>query len=120
MSQETDKSALSEIEAASGETEVKPAALTSEDEIRALSTIANQAAVAIEHTRLLDEAVATRKALETRKLVERAKGILMEDNRLTEAQAFRMLQQQSMQRRKSMQQVAEAVVLARELRVRAQ
>ena len=90
-----------------------------EDEIRALSTIANQAAVAIEHTRVLDEAVATREALETRKLVERAKGILMEEGRLTEAQAFRALQQQSMEKRKSMRDVAEAILMVRELKQRA-
>lgn len=87
----------------------------SNDEVRALSTIANQAAAAIERTRLLDEAVTAREALETRKLVERAKGILMAEARLTEAQAFRALQQQSMQKRKSMRDIAEAIVLSREI-----
>ena len=87
----------------------------SDDEVRALSTIANQAAAAIERTRLLDEAVTAREALETRKLVERAKGLLMAEARLTEAQAFRALQQQSMQRRKSMREIAEAIVLSREI-----
>lgn len=88
----------------------------SEDEIRVLSTIANQAATAIEHTRLLEEAVTAREALQARKVIERAKGILMMEARLTEAQAFRLLQQQSMTRRKSMRQVAEAVILAHELK----
>ena len=51
-------------------------------------------------------------AIETRKLVERAKGILMETQGLTEKQAFRRIQQESMNRRKSMREIAEAVILA--------
>ena len=88
----------------------------SEDEIRALSTIATQAAVAIEHTRLLDEAVSAREALETRKLVERAKEILMAHSGMAGAEAFRLLQKQSMEKRKSMRQIAEALILAHELK----
>jgi response regulator NasT len=51
-------------------------------------------------------------AIETRKLVERAKGILMDAQGLTEKQAFRRIQQESMNRRKSMREIAEAVILA--------
>ncbi len=53
-------------------------------------------------------------ALETRKLVDRAKGILMDSQSLTEAQAFRRIQTMSMNTRKSMKQVAEAIILAQE------
>jgi response regulator NasT len=53
-------------------------------------------------------------ALETRKLVDRAKGILMDGQGLTEAQAFRRIQTMSMNTRKSMRQVAEAIILANE------
>lgn len=88
----------------------------SEEETRVLSTIANQAASAIERTRLIDEAVGAREALETRKLVEQAKGALMAEGGLTEAQAFRLLQRQSMEKRKSMRQIAEAIILAGELK----
>lgn len=87
----------------------------SEDEIRVLSTIANQAAVAIEHTRLLEQSVALQQSLEDRKLVEKAKGVLMQDYRLSEAEAFRTLQKQSMEKRKTMREIAEAILLAREL-----
>jgi response regulator NasT len=48
--------------------------------------------------------------LELRKLVERAKGILMRERRLTEEEAFRILQRQSMNNRRPMKQVAEAVI----------
>ncbi len=52
--------------------------------------------------------------LETRKLVERAKGLLMESQGLTEAEAFRKIQQISMNTRKPMREVAEAILLAHE------
>ncbi|MDP3721996.1 MAG: GAF domain-containing protein [Candidatus Omnitrophota bacterium] len=87
----------------------------SEDEVRVLSTIANQAAVAIEHTRLLEQSVALQKSLEERKIVEKAKGVLMQAYRLSEADAFRTLQKQSMEKRKTMREIAEAILLAREL-----
>jgi response regulator NasT len=51
-------------------------------------------------------------ALETRKLVDRAKGILMDSQGLTEAEAFRRIQKMSMNTRKAMKDVAEAIVLA--------
>jgi len=54
-------------------------------------------------------------ALETRKLVDRAKGILMDTQGLTEAVAFRKIQKMSMNTRKSMKEVAEAIILARQL-----
>jgi response regulator NasT len=51
-------------------------------------------------------------ALETRKFVDRAKGILMDSQSLTEAEAFRRIQKMSMNTRKPMKDVAEAVILA--------
>ncbi|MBM7855373.1 response regulator NasT [Desulfohalotomaculum tongense] len=54
--------------------------------------------------------------LESRKVIERAKGILMETMGLTEAQAFKKLQKQSMNKRVSMRAVAEAVIMAHNLR----
>jgi len=90
----------------------------SDEETRVLSTIANQAAVAIEHTRALDQASALRKSLEERKLIEKAKGILIDELRCSEAEAFRTLQKQSMEKRKTMREIAEAILLARELKER--
>lgn len=52
---------------------------------------------------------------ETRKLVDRAKGILMDKRKLTEAEAFRLIQQQSMNQRKSMREIAEAIIIAHEM-----
>ena len=53
-------------------------------------------------------------ALETRKSVDRAKGILMDTQGLTEADAFRKIQKMSMNTRKPMKEVAEAIILAHE------
>lgn len=51
--------------------------------------------------------------LEARKAVDRAKGILMDEQGLGEAEAYRRIQQQSMNLRKSMREVAEAIILAK-------
>jgi len=54
-------------------------------------------------------------ALETRKLVDRAKGLLMDTQGLTEAEAFRKIQKMSMNTRKSMREIAEAILLTHEV-----
>lgn len=56
-----------------------------------------------------------RDALETRKLIERAKGVLMEVHGLREAEAFYRIRKTSMDARKSMKEVAEAVLLAHDM-----
>lgn len=52
--------------------------------------------------------------LETRKLVDRAKGILMDTQGLTEAAAFRRIQKMSMNTRKSMREISQAIILTHE------
>jgi len=56
-------------------------------------------------------------ALATRKVVEKAKGVLMEKYKLSESEAFKRIQRLSMNNRKSMREVAEAILLAEELNV---
>lgn len=64
----------------------------------------------------MDRQVADLKeTLETRKLVERAKGILMDTQGLKEAEAFRKIQQLSMNTRKSMKEIAQAILLAHKI-----
>ncbi len=50
--------------------------------------------------------------LDTRKSVDRAKGILMDQYGLKEQEAFRRIQVQSMNTRKSMREIAEAIIIA--------
>jgi response regulator NasT len=56
-----------------------------------------------------------KETLETRKIIERAKGMLMDSQGLKEAEAFRRIQQLSMNSRKSMREVASALLLANQI-----
>jgi GAF domain-containing protein len=87
----------------------------SREDIRTLCTVADQAALAIENTKLTMEAQESHEALQTRKLVERAKSILQKQGSLKEDDAYRRLQQQSMRTRRSMREIAEAVILSSEI-----
>ena len=59
---------------------------------------------------LRDEVADVNARLETRKLVDRAKGLLMTNQKMTEPEAFRWIQRTAMDRRTSMQVVAQAVL----------
>ena len=86
-----------------------------DEDVRVLSTVADQAALAIENTKLMVEAQERQEALETRKIVEQAKRILQRQAKITEDEAYKRLQQRSMQSRRSMREIAEAIILASEL-----
>lgn len=64
-----------------------------------------------------EEVADLQNALETRKAVERAKGILMDYQGLDEQEAFRKIQKMSMNTRKPMKEVAEAIILAHQTRL---
>ncbi len=61
------------------------------------------------------ELVQLRDRLETRKLVDRAKGYLMDHQGLSESEAFRKIQQLAMNSRKTMREVAQAILLAQQI-----
>ncbi|MEJ7839443.1 MAG: response regulator [Thermomicrobiales bacterium] len=66
--------------------------------------------------RTLEKEVGSLKdALETRKVIERAKGVLMEVHGLRESEAFHRIRKTSMDARKSMKEVAEAILLAHDM-----
>lgn len=56
-----------------------------------------------------------KEALEARKVIDRAKGFLMDRFGLSESDAFRRIQKRSMDTRKTMREVADAILLASEL-----
>ncbi len=87
-------------------------------EIGVLTTVANQAAIVIENGRLLVETKVIKEELETRKFTERAKGILMKEENLSEDEAFRRIQKYAMDNRRSMREVAEAIILTHEMRAK--
>jgi len=66
----------------------------------------------VEFRTLEEEVGDLQEALETRKVVDRAKGILMDTQSLKEAEAFRKIQKMSMNTRRPMKEVAEAIILA--------
>jgi len=90
------------------------------EEVKVMQAIANQAAIAIEHTTLLEKSFEMQEALAVRKLVEQAKGYLIRSKKLSEEEAFRLIQRQSMDLRKSMREIAEAILLAGEIEERAE
>ncbi len=96
----------------------QPHAFTAE-EVKLMQAIANQAAIAIEHATLLEKSFEMQEALAVRKMVEQAKGYLMRSKKLSEEDAFRLIQRQSMDLRKSMRDIAEAILLAGEIEERA-
>lgn len=50
--------------------------------------------------------------LESRKTVDKAKGMLMEKMNLSEGEAFKRIQKQSMEKRKSMREIADSIIIA--------
>lgn len=88
------------------------------NEINVLNSIASQAAIVIEHTQLMVESKVIKEELETRKYVERAKGILMKEEGLSEDEAFRKIQKFAMDNRKPMREVAEAIIMAFDMKKR--
>ena len=65
----------------------------------------------IEH--LKEQLEDLKETLESRKVIERAKGVLIESQGLTEPAAFRRMQKLAMDKRKSLRQIAEAILLTR-------
>ncbi len=54
--------------------------------------------------------------LETRKVVERAKGILQRELKISEDEAYRTMRRESQQRRKSMREISESIILSDEMK----
>ncbi len=76
-----------------------------------LAAVASQAAICIENTELIVKTKVIQEELETRKLVERAKGTLMKQHGLSEEEAFKRIRKASMDSRKTMREIAEAILL---------
>jgi signal transduction protein with GAF and PtsI domain len=85
-------------------------------EIRLISAIGFLVGAEIELARMEEVNSNLTYQLQTRKVVERAKGILQREMGLTEEQAYLALQQQSRQKRKTMREIAEAIILSEEVK----
>jgi signal transduction protein with GAF and PtsI domain len=87
-----------------------------EEQIQLISTIGFLVGAEVEMARLESENSRLSVELESRKVIERAKGILQKNLQIDEAEAYLTLQKYSRQRRKSMKEIAEAVILGEELK----
>jgi signal transduction protein with GAF and PtsI domain len=85
-------------------------------DVQLISMIGFLVGAEIEMARLEMENSNLSEQLETRKLVERAKGILQKELGLTEEQAYLALQRQSRQKRRTMKEIADAIILSNELK----
>lgn len=88
----------------------------SKNEINILKSVANQAAIVIENFRLVVESKVIKEELESRKAIERAKGILMKQDLLDEQGAYNRIRRYSMDNRKTMREVAEAIILSEDMK----
>jgi signal transduction protein with GAF and PtsI domain len=87
----------------------------SETELNLITAVANQAAVAIENTQLMVRTRIIEAELEKRKMIDRAKEILIEKKGLSAEKAFRWIQKKSMDTRKSMREIAEAIIISQDI-----
>ncbi|MBI4991152.1 GAF and ANTAR domain-containing protein [Candidatus Gottesmanbacteria bacterium] len=89
--------------------------IPSQMEVNLLSAIGKLVGGAVENALLIEESLALKEALEVRKLIEKAKGILMKKKSLSEDEAYRVIQKESMNTRKNLKEVAEAIILSDKL-----
>ena len=89
----------------------------SDMEINLLEATGKLVGAAVENALLIEESLALKEALEMRKLIARAKGILMERKKVSESEAYRRIQKESMNTRKTLKEVAEAIILAQKLQI---
>ncbi|MCK4908454.1 MAG: ANTAR domain-containing protein [Planctomycetes bacterium] len=80
-------------------------------DISLVVTIANLVVGVIEKTGLAEELLSARETIQSRKLIERAKGILMYKHKMSEEKAFKTIQSQSRNSRKTMKEIAESIIL---------
>ncbi len=87
----------------------------SQIDINMLTAVAGQAAVAIHNTELIIKTRVVEQELKSRKTIEKAKEILMQRRNMSGDEAYRWIRKRSMDARKSMIDIAEAIVLSDEL-----
>jgi len=87
-----------------------------EQEVRLMSLLGFLVGAEIERARLETENLQLSERLETRKAVDRAKGLLQRDLGINENEAYRLMQRESRQRRRSMREIADAILLGDDLK----
>jgi len=85
-------------------------------EVKMISTIGHLVGAAIEMARLENEVVQLSDKLAVRKLIERAKGIVQSEYGLSEEEAYSLIKKQARSRRKSMKEIAEAILVTNDIK----
>lgn len=86
-------------------------------EINLLSAMGKLVGGAVENALLIEQTLELKEALELRKILDKAKGILMKKRNISESDAHKILLKESMDRRKSLKDIAEAVLLLDKMRL---
>lgn len=84
-------------------------------DINLLTAVGKLVGGAVENARLIEETLELKDALELRKFVEKAKGILMKRKNISEDAAHKIIMKESMDRRKSLKEIAEAIIITEQL-----
>ena len=84
-------------------------------EVNVLTALGKLVGAAVENALLLEETSELKAMLVTRKLLDRAKGIVMHRHRVSEPQAYELIKRQSMNSRKSLKDIAAAIILSENL-----
>ncbi len=87
----------------------------SKEEVQLVQTVANQAAMVIEHARLISEEAQARLSLETKKAVDAAKRLLIKSRGMSEEDAHRFIQKASMEKNRPQKEIADAILMAADL-----
>jgi len=88
-----------------------------EMEINLLTAIGKMVGGVVENALLIEETLILKEALTLRKLIDKARGILMNKKKLSEDEAFRLIQKESMDSRKSIKEISEAIIVAENLKL---
>lgn len=81
-------------------------------EINLMTAIGKLVGGAVENAILIEESLALKEALELRKTLDKAKGILMKRKKISEYEAYRILQKESMNSRRSLKEIADSIILS--------
>ncbi|MBI3954852.1 GAF and ANTAR domain-containing protein [Candidatus Gottesmanbacteria bacterium] len=81
-------------------------------EINLMTAIGKLVGGAVENALLIEESLALKEALELRKTLDKAKGILMKRKKFSEDEAYRVLQKESMDNRRTLKEIADSVILS--------
>ncbi len=85
-------------------------------DVKMISMIGHLVGAAIEMARLENEVIELSDKLAVRKIIERAKGIVQTEYGLSEEEAYSLIKKQARSRRKSMKEIAEAILVTNDIK----